>query len=291
MESSPQTPIDPPHSESKVDVALMTQTDEGGREIDLDCCELEDGTAPLATSTCCDEKNPGLIEERIQSPVELAAIGELRFKVQEAGLLPGLRPEATAEPIDLYLLRFLRARKMGVDAAFEMVRSDYQWRLEEDVAALADQCAGDVLGCEISDIWPYLPCWIQGHDRQERPVIYKEWGNFNMASILEHTTTSQFIRYHVWLNEQTGRVLGQQTIKCGRRTDQCTCVFNAKGFVPSSMRNGAMAFLKLVIDIDQKHYPERLATILVINAPRVITVVWTVVKRLLDPVTRDKVHL
>lgn len=115
-------------------------------------------------------------------------------------------------------------------------------------------------------------------------------GNFWFNEILSHTTTEAFVRYHIWMNEMGSRALGHQSLRLGRRIDKFTCVFNAKGFVPSTMRHGAMAFLKLVIAVDQDHYPERLSTILVINAPRLITVVWSVVKRLLDPVTRDKVE-
>jgi hypothetical protein len=43
--------------------------------------------------------------------------------------------------------------------------------------------------------------------------------------------------------------------------------------------------------MDQDHYPERLACIVVINAPRLISLVWNFIKKYLDPVTRDKVHI
>ena len=41
--------------------------------------------------------------------------------------------------------------------------------------------------------------------------------------------------------------------------------------------------------MDQDHYPERLGVIVVVNAPRVISIVWNFIKKYLDPVTREKV--
>lgn len=52
-----------------------------------------------------------------------------------------------------------------------------------------------------------------------------------------------------------------------------------------------MTFLKEIAGMDQSHYPERLGVIIVVNAPRLISLVWNVVRTYLDPVTRDKIHI
>ena len=44
------------------------------------------------------------------------------------------------------------------------------------------------------------------------------------------------VRYHLWVNEQGVREMGQQSVKLGKRIDKFTCVFNAKGFTPVLMR-------------------------------------------------------
>ena len=54
-------------------------------------------------------------------------------------------------------------------------------------------------------------------------------------------------------------------------------------------RHGSLNFLKDIAVMDQDHYPERLGVIVVVNAPRVISIVWNFIKKYLDPITREKV--
>ena len=252
--------------------------------------------SPLARDTAQNDEassSSGGIAEDPMSDDEALAVSVLRDKLAGEGALALLHPHmvVAAESESFYLLRFLRARKLNVDAAHEMVMKNHEWRTEEKISELADKDARDVLGCEVEAIWPYLPCWMQGEARNGQPVIYKEWGNFKYKEISIHTTTPDFVRYHVWMNEMGSRALGRQSLKHGRRIDKFTCIFSAKGWQPFLMKHGAMPFVKEVTAIDQTHYPERLAAIYIINAPRLITMVWSVVRRWLDPVTREKVHI
>jgi hypothetical protein len=47
----------------------------------------------------------------------------------------------------------------------------------------------------------------------------------------------------------------------------------------------AQAFLELA----QKHYPERLQKLLIVNAPKVFSVIWNTVLPIMDPTTRQKI--
>jgi hypothetical protein len=71
-----------------------------------------------------------------------------------------------------------------------------------------------------------------------QPVIYKEWGAFYMNKIKEHASPAQLVNFHLWVNEQGIREMGQQSVRLGKRVDKFTCVFNAKGFTPTLMRLG-----------------------------------------------------
>jgi len=234
-----------------------------------------------------------VIVEGEMTDAEAACVAGLRSQLEESGTLNALHKHmrVAAETEESYLVRFARARKCKVDDALAMVITNHEWREAEKIDEIADMEARDVLGCELQDIWPYLPCWMQGEDKLGRPIIYKEWGNFWYKEIMMHCYTDQFVKYHIWMNEQGSRALGRQSLKHGRRIDKFTCIFNAGGWQPSSMRHGAMGFVKIVTAIDQQHYPERLACILIINAPRLISLCWSVIKRWLDPVTRDKVQI
>lgn len=43
------------------------------------------------------------------------------------------------------------------------------------------------------------------------------------------------------------------------------------------------------MELAAKHYPERLQRILIVNAPKVFSVLWNAVQRFVDPVTKHKV--
>ena len=53
----------------------------------------------------------------------------------------------------------------------------------------------------------------------------------------------------------------------------------------------AMRFLKSMAELDANHYPERLAHIIVLNAPSMLAGAWRVIRGWLDEVTRDKVDI
>jgi hypothetical protein len=78
-----------------------------------------------------------------------------------------------AETRDGFMLRFLRARKFAVKAAQEMLLQDVAWREGLQLNETMSQTAEDVLGCPVRNVWPFSASWLQGQDRQGRPVIYK----------------------------------------------------------------------------------------------------------------------
>ena len=238
-------------------------------------------------------QRPVIVEMPYRSSAEEAAVATLKERLRSKGMLKALHPhmQVAAETEDGYLVRFLRARKNNVDAAEAMVLANHEWRVKEGVNELANLTAQEVLGCEIDDIWQWAPNWMQGEDMEGRPVIYKEWSNFWFKEIAKHTTTHQMLRYHIWLQEMGARALGHQSLKYGRRIDKFTCVMEAKTFNSAMMRNGAMPFVKGITAVDQAHYPERLNAILIFNAPRMMSTVWSIIRRWLDGVTRDKVSI
>jgi len=252
-------------------------------------------TPPLAypASPAVRPPRPVIVEMPYRSPAEEAAVATLKERLRAKDLLKALHPhmQVAAETEDGYLVRFLRARKNNVDAAEAMVLANHEWRVKEGVNELANLTAQEVLGCEIDDIWEWAPNWMQGEDMEGRPVIYKEWSNFWFKEIAKHTTTHQMLRYHIWLQEMGARALGHQSLKYGRRIDKFTCVMEAKTFNSAMMRNGAMPFVKGITAVDQAHYPERLNAILIFNAPRMMSTVWSIIRRWLDSVTRDKVSI
>ena len=49
--------------------------------------------------------------------------------------------------------------------------------------------------------------------------------------------------------------------------------------------------LKAIIATEDNYYPERLNKYLIINAPRIFSAIWKIVRAFVDPVTREKIHI
>ncbi len=110
-------------------------------------------------------------------------------------------------------------------------------------------------------------------------MLYKGWGNFHFGEIKKHTTLAGFVRYHTWCNETMVRALALRSQTLGRHVGKFTCLFDAKGFTPRCMLNGALHMLTCISSVDQNHYPERLGVVVVVNAPRSVAIVWDFIKK------------
>lgn len=81
---------------------------------------------------------------------------------------------------------------------------------------------------------------------------------------------------------------------CSRQADKlietCCTIIDLAG-VNISVAYKAYELVKECSDYSQKYYPERLGKMYVINAPWGFGTVWSLVKKILDPVTAEKIHV
>jgi hypothetical protein len=121
-------------------------------------------------------------------------------------------------------------------------------------------------------------CYYHGTDKQNRPVIYVRV-KYHKAS---GQTADEMLKYIV-LNMETARNL----IPVGSDFETSSVVFDMTGL---SLGNVDWDTAPMVIKIFQSHYPETLGHAVVYNAPGIFSAVWKIVKPMLDPAVREKVH-
>ncbi len=93
-------------------------------------------------------------------------------------------------------LRFLRARKFNVKKAFALICGDIEWRADPQRADLRSLRAAEVLGCNTRDMYAFFPTWMQGTDKQGRPVSYRQFGKFEISKVLKLTSMERLVRFH-----------------------------------------------------------------------------------------------
>lgn len=251
-----------------------------------------------------------------------SAIAELRALLQERNQAATPPPGESEEAM---LTRFLQARKLSATKAADFLAEDQAWRAEERVDELRERPAAEILGCDPALFQAVLPHTLPavGVDRHGRPLVIKHFGaQCVLRSMKQHTDLEHLCRYSWWLNEQ----YHSQLMKLG--ATKWTVVVDAKGWYPSLFDKTACepltlepkgagrfaapaasrcavqqrprrqlhdclrwadGFLKSAASIDQNHYPERLAHVVIVNAPRLLAACYRVIQRWLDEETRQKI--
>lgn len=191
----------------------------------------------------------------------------------------------------LKLLRFLRARKFNVQQAFKMVEEDVRWRHEENRVKLRFETAEEVLGCDLTQIFKYFPTWIQGFDKQKRPVSYRKFGQFEIWNVLKLTSMQQLIRFHAWETEQALNKMYRYSKETDNNIETFVLVIDASGWNLGLATSDAFTFIKGMALTDSDHYPERLGTMIIINAPSVLAIAYRVIQGFLDDVQKEKIKI
>lgn len=221
------------------------------------------------------------------SSEQLDAVNELVAMIDEENL----KFNHDEEEEFLKLLRFLRARKFNVKQSFQMIQSDVHWRAEENRIHLRRESAGEVLGCDLGKMYSYFPTWIQGHDKQLRPVSYRQFGKFEVWNVLKLTSMEKLIRFHAWETEVALHRMYSQSKSTGYNIETFVVVIDAAGWGLRLATNDAFTFIKGMAVTDSDHYPERLGTLVVINAPSVLAVAYRVIQGFLDNVQKQKIRI
>jgi len=206
-------------------------------------------------------------------------------------LRQGVRRFSHGEPEELMAMRFLRARRWQPQAALEMLRADVAWRESERVHELWGATAEEVLECPLEATWEWFPTFLQGHDRQQRPVSYTKYGNCAVSAMKGLTSLERWGRYHTWTMEATVLALRRASAASGVNVESFTAVMDATGWSMRLATRDAYKFLRGMAETDSAHYPERLGKLVVINAPSALAVAWRVVKGWLDSRTREKISI
>ena len=180
---------------------------------------------------------------------------------------------------DGLIMRFIRARNYNLDKAMEMLAGTLAWRLNEsDVnkiilggerAAYEHHETGFIKNVELQK------AVITGKDREGRPIVY-------IRSRLHYSgdqTLDEMKKYSLLIIEIARLYLEEQV-------ETATVIFDLTGFTLSNMDYGPVVFL---INCFEAHYPECLGRLFIHCAPWIFPPIWSVIKKLLDPVVASKI--
>jgi len=170
------------------------------------------------------------------------------------------------------LLRFLRARKFNVKKSLVMIQDDNLFR--EQFRGRNFQLSDFASLIVFSDdgIWRHGGC-----DKVGRPVVYAKPALFFPSQI---TDDEELVLFFVYYMDSLLKIADAE----GREDFAIIC--DLKGW---SFKNFSLPLTRLLINILQNYYPERLGRVFVLNMPMLFRGAWNIIYPLLDERTRCKI--
>ncbi|XP_069381215.1 SEC14-like protein 1 [Paralichthys olivaceus] len=185
-------------------------------------------------------------------------------------------------PKDQHVLRFLRARDFNLDKARELLCQSLTWRKQHQVDFLLDTWEQPQLLQEY-----YTGGWHH-HDRDGRPLYILRLGQMDTKGLVRALGEEVLLRQVLSINEEGLRRCEENTRVFGRPISCWTCLVDLEGLNMRHLwRPGVKALLR-IIEVVEANYPETLGRLLILRAPRVFPLLWTLVSPLIDENTRKK---
>ncbi|PSN62697.1 SEC14 cytosolic factor [Corynespora cassiicola Philippines] len=216
------------------------------------------------------------------TPEQDAQIFQLRSLLEAEGYTKNLDT--------LTLLRFLRARKFNVELSKQMFVDCEKWRAEyagvgvEELVRTFDYK-------ERAEIFKYYPQYYHKTDKDGRPVYIEQLGKVDLTAMQKITSQDRMLQNLVCEYEKMADPrLPACSRKVGYLLETSCSIMDLKG-VGISKATSVYGYLQAVSGVSQNYYPERLGKMYIINAPWGFAGVFSVVKRFLDPVTVNKIHV
>ncbi|XP_030380121.1 SEC14-like protein 2 [Scaptodrosophila lebanonensis] len=186
---------------------------------------------------------------------------------------------------DYFLLRWLRARKWNLEAAEKMLRASLKTRGTWNVDHIESWDVPKALR-------EYMPYGLIGNDNDGSPVIVCPFYNFDIWGILHCVTRFEFQKYLVLLLERFMNKAYEQSLKHGWQARQLVVFFDMQdvNLKQYAWRPAAECIISTVKQYEA-NYPELLKQCYIINAPKLFTVAFNIVKKFLDEATTSKIHI
>lgn len=184
---------------------------------------------------------------------------------------------------DYFLLRWLRARKWNMDAAEKMLRASLKTRAMWNVDNIEKWDPPKALQ-------EYLPYGLMGYDNEGSPILVCPFYNFDMWGMMHCVTRFEFQKYLVLLLERFMKVAYEQSLKHGWKARQLVVFFDMQdvNLKQYAWRPAAECVISTVKQYES-NFPELLKMCYIINAPKLFSVAFNIVKKFLDENTTSKI--
>ena len=189
---------------------------------------------------------------------------------------------------DLYLLRFLRARKFDLEKTMLMFKKFLQWRVEKKV----DDIRENFQLTELIEVKKLYPHGYHRTDKLGRPVYIELYDKLDINALFKVTTEERMINYYIKQYERQMKFIFPACSAVVKKPVEQSCtILDVNGIGIFSLVGQIKSFIKLASDIGQDYYPEMLGHMSLLNVGFLFRAVWSLVKTFIDAKTAGKITL
>jgi hypothetical protein len=223
---------------------------------------------------------------------ETAILEQFEEAVEKAGLQV---PEHMHN--DRIYRKYIRARKLDLQAAVDMFTACLKWRVDYRVDTIDEWIRKENKNFDL--INNYFPLSMHNKDKRGMPIVFEDLGGLDVKGFFSAIPESDFMSWRVWIMEQhhanVARTI-RDTIARDGNADKCdppqvVAVIDIGLLGISHYHPPGLKVLKSVNHILEHYYPEGLFKLFIINARPIFTGLWNIINRWLDPHIKAKVQI
>nr|XP_033770260.1 SEC14-like protein 5 isoform X2 [Geotrypetes seraphini]XP_033770261.1 SEC14-like protein 5 isoform X2 [Geotrypetes seraphini] len=234
------------------------------------------GSATETVTTDADKLHADYIERYLGNltPMQESCLIQLRQWLQET--------HKGKIPKDEHILRFLRARDFNIERAREMLCQSLSWRKQYQVDYILETWrAPSLLEEYYAGGWHY-------QDKDGRPLYILRLGQMDTKGLVKAVGEEALLRHVLSINEEGQKRCEENTQEFGCPIRTWTCLVDLEGLNMRHLWRPGVKTLLRIIEVVEANYPETLGRLLIIRAPRVFPVLWTLVSPFINENTRQK---
>ncbi|SIO73796.1 CRAL/TRIO domain [Babesia microti strain RI] len=187
---------------------------------------------------------------------------------------------------DIFFVRFLRARGFDEGKTCKMLDKYFKWRTDFKVNELIKSNFIE----RMLYVKKHYPHGYHGVDKLGRPMYIERMGVGNVPELMKVLSQEQILQYYVQLYEYLKHViLPACSIAANKCVEQAVTIIDLKGVSVTSINGKTKSLVQGMAKMSQDYFPEILGKMLFVNASSIFSIIWAIVKPLLDSKTIKKV--
>jgi hypothetical protein len=185
---------------------------------------------------------------------------------------------------DIYLIRWLRAKNFRVKEAEAMLMQNVAWRKQEHM--------DNVLGEDWSEFRKQYKYWIDGVDKEGRPILFIDVGEWDLRKASVSGQSQKLTRYIDSIYEEINAKVRTMRLQEGKNVTQYYQIFDMEGF--TLQQQGCPACIPLatrVVTTYENYFPGGSHKTVMVNTPGPFQTLFQIIKPLMSKISRDNLFI